>query len=170
MNLAFLKDWKTTIPALIVIIASALSLFGVLTLTPDQQNAFVFVALFIIGLFAGGIADLKTTIPALIAALTVVLQVFGIVLPLTFSAQLATVLLFAIAVLSTGVTDWKTTGPAVLMALIGVANSVAGLFGVAIPANVAQALMVIGIGIIGLLSGEPVPFPAAVTPTGKLTK
>ena len=47
-----IRDWKTTITAVVGAGASMLATLGVFTLTPEQQTALVTVTLLVIGILA----------------------------------------------------------------------------------------------------------------------
>lgn len=46
------RDWKTTVTATVGFIATMLQQFGLIELTPDQQNALIMVILLIVGILA----------------------------------------------------------------------------------------------------------------------
>ena len=73
-----LKDPWTSIPALIAFIAQLLQLFGV-ALPVALLEATKVVAITVVGLSMGTLADLSTTIPTVVGAVCYLLNYFGIV-------------------------------------------------------------------------------------------
>lgn len=86
---AALKDPKTSIPGLIVLIFTSLNMAGITLFPAGVQEAIVALALILVGVFAGGIADWSTTIPAAIYAIITILTWLGLTLPPHFSEGLA---------------------------------------------------------------------------------
>ena len=143
-----LRDWKTSLPAIIIFVFFTLRGSGVVIIPDSVQAAFTFAMLGIIGYFANGVDDISTTLPGVISASFAVVHFFGINLPTEIANPVAVIIVFVVGLMANGIDNVITTIPAVIPATVALLQC----FGIVVPAYIITTITMVCGSVIGLFS------------------